>query len=1438
MSKAGDISINLVINDEDFKVSVRNAGNLLNVLRGDLTRVADATNRTQNHITDFATKLRHSMTTVAAARFAVLDFHDVFLRLPIAMIKASGEIEKTTALMTGLSQEINKARREQEGLNSTKMVFEMAKNAPFEVKALTDSFIKLKSGGIDPTDGSLKILSDSIAKFGGTSETIHRASIALQQMSGKGVISMEELRQQLGEAIPTAMKAMAVGTNMSMAELTKAVSKGTVEAGGAIDRMLAILRVEDQGASLKMMDTWVGQIERLKTSWMLFSNDVGQSGGFFKAVTDQIKNLNSMFSDPSMVVYAHEISTTLASMVNGLVSFTQTVINNWETIKSVGEALIVLWASSKLAGALVTIGSLYTSTFAAIRAAISGAKLAEEARLATIPANIAAEIAAKRAGLVQEMAIIRQRLANTSAMSASEIAENRARLAALMAQVRTHNATLAAMNPRAQEIRDNMAQTQRVLAAKQAEYTQLQARATLYRNMERVANATNNAALAAQYQGVAIAAERGMARVAAAQAALVQTSAVQHAALRAQLAGTGGAFSAFGAKVAGVVSGLRVGMSALGAALGGPFGIITTLLFVGGMAWLEWGRKAREASEEAVSAVERVRDKLAQVGDLQKLQIALDAKNLEIMQAKSAAEMVMGSSGASKQDKAKWANELKKLMTEKAEIERAIRDAPAQLMKGRIGKVSSGVVKGVTDEVESITVNMRLKYDKMHQDLQDRFDKGQIQKKDFAAKDAKLLRDQALESTKLELDVYKKRMKDVDAAIAKAKKEKKPENGELMQGFLDQKAQLIPGLREAETNYKRAQSTDKPLELIGKGTEKVSAYAAKLVDLRGEFERLNAEILGGDTEKTKKLMEEFATNGSFAAFNTDGNKNAMKKASESVDAATDVNKMFQSIRSKIESGKSKVDEMTQELGGEDKNTAKLSSQITSLAAGLEKVKDKLDPAVYELYKKALAGLTDEAKKTEDQLSSVGASVDIDKLGKKINNALIGMKAENSGEKSAIAVLQEELESLSKRLQGNDSALAALEALKKSLKEFSDLSGAKTKIIGDEFITGLKAKTASINADITGDRRVVAKASADSDIAAEHKSVTTATEKMGKDTEQAKKAWEEYANYVSARNIKLGKELQTPLQNLADEWGKVGKQMEEVTTKWADGFLEEMLKATTGAKTDFKSLIASMLTDILRINLKKQLSSGIDKVFGSIGDFFTKAMGGDAKSGEKQSSLLTSATSTLTKVFDGLGIKVNGDVVASMTKMVFGKTTETTATMTATTAMITLAASANVAASALMAMAASSGMSGGSLGVGIFGGSFGADGMGSLANGSIAADFSQYANGGIMTEFGNVPLRKYAGGGIANMPQMAMFGEGSMPEAYVPLPDGRSIPVTMNGSSGGQNVNISIVVNKDGSGKESSVGDGAQAWKGVADRVKTIVVEEMIMQKRPGGLLYK
>jgi hypothetical protein len=68
-------------------------------------------------------------------------------------------------------------------------------------------------------------------------------------------------------------------------------------------------------------------------------------------------------------------------------------------------------------------------------------------------------------------------------------------------------------------------------------------------------------------------------------------------------------------------------------------------------------------------------------------------------------------------------------------------------------------------------------------------------------------------------------------------------------------------------------------------------------------------------------------------------------------------------------------------------------------------------------------------------------------------------------------------------------------------------------------------------------------------------------------------------------------------------------------------------------------------------------------------------------------------------------------------------------------------------------------------------------------GGSVASFFGFAKGGVMTGGGPASLNKYAGGGIARSPQLALFGEGSRPEAFVPLPDGRNIPVKIEGGGG-------------------------------------------------------
>lgn len=108
---------------------------------------------------------------------------------------------------------------------------------------------------------------------------------------------------------------------------------------------------------------------------------------------------------------------------------------------------------------------------------------------------------------------------------------------------------------------------------------------------------------------------------------------------------------------------------------------------------------------------------------------------------------------------------------------------------------------------------------------------------------------------------------------------------------------------------------------------------------------------------------------------------------------------------------------------------------------------------------------------------------------------------------------------------------------------------------------------------------------------------------------------------------------------------------------------------------------------------------------------------------------------------------------------------------------------------------------GSSSSGILRGLFSGGGTGGASSPGLSDFFSgsffpSFADGGIMTSAGKVPLNAYATGGIANSPQMALFGEGRTPEAYVPLPDGKRIPVAMEAPANGNGPAAPMIIEGD------------------------------------------
>lgn len=128
--------------------------------------------------------------------------------------------------------------------------------------------------------------------------------------------------------------------------------------------------------------------------------------------------------------------------------------------------------------------------------------------------------------------------------------------------------------------------------------------------------------------------------------------------------------------------------------------------------------------------------------------------------------------------------------------------------------------------------------------------------------------------------------------------------------------------------------------------------------------------------------------------------------------------------------------------------------------------------------------------------------------------------------------------------------------------------------------------------------------------------------------------------------------------------------------------------------------------------------------------------------------------------------------------------------------------------------------------------FGGGGFFGFANGGIAdGGFQAFANGGIAD--GGIQFKAFASGGTVSGPTLGLVGEGRYNEAVVPLPDGKSIPVSMKGGGGGgEAININIAVDATGSKVQGNEGEAGK----LASAISTAVQSELVKQKRPGGLL--
>ena len=133
----------------------------------------------------------------------------------------------------------------------------------------------LQSGlTIKDTQEVFRSVSLAAGNLGLSSDQAKRALEALSQIASKGVVSMEELRQQLGDALPGVLPLLAKELGLTQRELNKLVESGDLLASEAIPAI---------GRALVSLQAQGGQVEGLVANFNRFKNAILAAG---TAITD------------------------------------------------------------------------------------------------------------------------------------------------------------------------------------------------------------------------------------------------------------------------------------------------------------------------------------------------------------------------------------------------------------------------------------------------------------------------------------------------------------------------------------------------------------------------------------------------------------------------------------------------------------------------------------------------------------------------------------------------------------------------------------------------------------------------------------------------------------------------------------------------------------------------------------------------------------------------------------------------------------------------------------------------------------------------------------------------------------------------------------------------------------------------------------------------
>jgi tape measure domain-containing protein len=296
-----------------------------------------------------------------------------------------GPVLQATQAMSSFRNTLEAVRGAGAGAEALRGLKELALSTGQDIMSLAKNFQQFDTAAKDAgltMDQSMQIMrgfSTAFAVLGTSTVDADRAFKSLAQMMAKGTIQMEELKGQMGDAVPAAAGAFHKAMGISQKELMKLAQSGALVSKEILPKVAEYLNKTYGGGLVASLQTVVAQFNNMKTifSELLDALGSGNFGGIAGGIASGLAMINEALDSEGLVTFARALGDLIgvlsAAALGAIGGFAEGVVNLADGVSKLLGVFVPLTPALEkvvnqmggVAGIFSTLGQVAGTAFAA-----------------------------------------------------------------------------------------------------------------------------------------------------------------------------------------------------------------------------------------------------------------------------------------------------------------------------------------------------------------------------------------------------------------------------------------------------------------------------------------------------------------------------------------------------------------------------------------------------------------------------------------------------------------------------------------------------------------------------------------------------------------------------------------------------------------------------------------------------------------------------------------------------------------------------------------------------------------------------------------------------------------------------------------------------------------------------------------------------------------